>query len=106
MEGVNAAFEKAINCAGTEPYCKRNKISSYTFSQDSIFLELETDCFPTAARSSNPEYKKAVERSSMSSYLSDFGKRALMIDKYADMSYIDKYIYQLDNEEHINTYSE
>jgi hypothetical protein len=107
IEGVNKAFEEAVLCAGTEPYCSKFDIASCSIESDQLTFSLTSDCFPSAAASCAPSFSVTLSLDSLESYFNVFGKSALIDDNILSLmsnSYfyktgLEKYEYLINNEQ-------
>lgn len=92
IEGVKIEFEKAIKCAGMEPYCDLYDISRFTVDSNMLSISLTDDCYPHVVEGCSPVYEIAVELDSIKPYLNNLGKYILIESTYMKLSPIEKFL--------------
>ena len=101
VAGVDKSFEEATNCAGTEPYCSKFNIGSYSIESDQLTFSLTSDCFSSAAASCRPLFSVTLDLDTLESYFNAFGKTVLIDDDLLAMKGLAKHNYLLSNEQFI-----
>ncbi|WP_339785968.1 hypothetical protein [uncultured Imperialibacter sp.] len=93
MAKVKIAFQEAIECAESEPYCSYYDIYSYGVDNDKLNFALVEDCYPRVSRACAPYVSATLPLDSVISYLSDEGKKILLTDSYTSKRGIDRFLY-------------
>lgn len=92
LTGAKKAFQEAIVCADSEPYCSPYDIT-YSIENARLLMSLESDCYPHAAMACSPVFTRSVAIDSVKKYLSVSGEKILLRDQYANKRGVDKYLY-------------
>ncbi len=105
IEGVKMEFEKAIKCAGMEPYCTYYDITGFAVDSNMLSISLTDDCYPHVVEGCSPVYEIAVELDTIKPYLNNLGKYILIESTYLKLSPIEKFLknqYLLKNPDSFN----
>lgn len=92
LEGVKIEFEKAIECAGMEPYCTYYDITGFAVDSNMLSISLTDDCYPHVVEGCSPVYEIAVELDTIKPYLNNLGKYILIESTYLKLSPIEKFL--------------
>ena len=87
------AFEEAIECAQSEPYCSYYDIDQYQVADDVVAVALAGDCYARVNLACSPEVRVLVPISEMKEYLSELGQQILFEDRYTGKQGVEKYVY-------------
>lgn len=93
LTAAKKAFEEAIACAESEPYCSYYDIEYYYLENSKLTVVLEDDCYARVVSYCGPGLSRSVAMDSVKGYLSQVGQKILIQDSYAAKTRIDRYLY-------------
>lgn len=81
MKGVNGAFNEAIKCADSEPYCSIYDVN-YSIENQKLTASLIDDCYARVVRACSPEFSVSVDLDELNPILNEFAKKEIIGGKY------------------------
>ena len=92
LPGCSEAYQEAIRCADSEPYCNCYDIE-FGCGAGILNLSLTNDCFPHATRACSPDVAKRVALDTAKPFLSSFGKYVLLEARYGQMPRLEQFLF-------------